>query len=163
MEPSPPAAPSSRSFFAQIESFLELYLVTKAPWQLPIKAKDFFVKFAPWANIIGLVFLVGILLPLLGLSALFAGIGFGLAGLNYYHEVGFLYIGILIDVGLTVVLSVMAAPGLFKHTKFAWRLSIYQILLRFVYSVIFYFSVGGILGTILSLYFWFQIKEYYKN
>ena len=43
-----------KSLFSQLNSFLEEYLVKKAP-QLPTKAKDILVAFAPWLTLIGLI------------------------------------------------------------------------------------------------------------
>jgi hypothetical protein len=56
----------------------------------------------------------------------------------------------------------MALPGLFSKSQGAWKLLYYSILLNLVYSLLNYNLVGGLIGAVIGLYFWFQVKASYK-
>lgn len=141
---------------AKLETTLEEYLVKKAP-ALPENIKELIVRFAPWITVILLVLTLLVILAVLGLGALilpFSVIG----GAGY----GLTYILSLVLTVVTLVLEVMAIPGLFKKKASAWRLLYYATLITAVQNLI-SFNLGGlIIGTLLGLYILFQIKSYYK-
>ena len=85
--------------------FLEYYLVTKAPFQLPDNAKEFIVQWGPWITIVMLVLLLPPLLFVLGIGTVFLPV----AGLGY----GYLLLGVVIE----IVLIVLALPGLFARIR----------------------------------------------
>jgi hypothetical protein len=139
---------------SQLEKTLEGYF-KKAP-ALPAGLKELIVKFAPWLILISLILLLPAILAALGLSALFlpasylGGVGFGL---NYT-------IAMIISIG-TIILEVMALPGLFKRQLSAWRLVFYATLVSALASLIQLNLVGLIVGTAIGLYLLFQVKSYY--
>lgn len=139
----------------KLESFFEEYLVKKAPFTLPPRWKELIVKITPWANIIGFVILLPILLAVLGLYSAFSGLFFW----NPY-VVGSGWITLIL-IFATAILELIAVPGLFKRSIGAWRLLFYAVLLRAV-TGIFHIDLGEIIGMVLSLYLLFQVKSYYK-
>ena len=140
----------------KLEDTLEVYLVDKAPFQLPEAAKEFLVKYGPWIIVLALVMSLPMVLAALGLGAflapfsMLAGVGFGVLGFTMIFTLAML------------ILEVIALPGLFKRQLGSWRLMFYASLLGGVQSVL-SFNLGGlVIGTGLSLYILFQIKSLYK-
>lgn len=119
--------------------------------------REVIVKITPW---LALIFgVLGILTSLsaFGLSAVFSpvvalGGGIGLAtGLMVAAVLG------LVESALMLV----ATPNLFKRKAFGWTLLFWSEAVAIVAAVI-SFSVVGVLVALLSFYFLFQIKSYYK-
>jgi len=140
----------------QLEDLLDLYLVKKAP-ALPKNAKESIVKIAPWVTVIIMILLLPVILGALGLAAVFAPFGF----------IGGVQMGVLGVVSLvlsiaSLVLEAMAIPGLFNKTAQGWRYVYYSTLLTAVDSLIHFNLAGLIIGSLLSLYILFQVKEYYR-
>ena|SRR3990167_1203147 len=145
-----------KSYLKKLEDTLELYLVKKAP-ALPAGAKEIIVKIAPWITLVVLILTLPLILAVLGLGALLAPLSF-LGGVT----TGTGYIVTLIFSGAQLVLEGLAIPGLFKRSKGAWNLVFYASLIGAVQNIV-TFNVGGLLiGSLLSLYILFQIREYYK-
>lgn len=146
-----------KSSLGKLEDTLAEYLVKKAPVQLPKNVKDVIVQFAPWVTLVLLVMTLPILLAVFGLSAILAPLSF-LGGVN----AGMNYFITLAVAAVTVVLEGLAIPGLFKRSKGAWNLLFYASLVGVVQNVL-TFNVGGlVIGSLLGLYFLFQVREYYK-
>lgn len=145
-----------QSYLSKLEDTLALYLVKKAP-VLPANIKEAIVKFAPWITLVVLILTLPLVLAVLGLGALvtpFAFLGGVTAGTNFILT--------LLFSGVSLVLEALAIPGLFKRSKKAWNLIFYAALLGGIQNVV-TFNLGGLLiGTLLSLYLLFQVKEYYK-
>lgn len=142
--------------FGQLEEQLDLYLVKKAP-SIPKEWKELIVKFAPWLTVVMGVLLLFIVLPALGLSIFLLPISF-LGGMragagftiNWFFSLA------------TLVLYFLAIPGLFKQARQAWYWLYYATLLGALENLV-SFNLGGlVIGTLLSLYILFQVKEYYK-
>jgi len=133
---------------------MDLYLVKKAP-PLPKNIKELLVKFAPWITIIVLVLSLQGLLLFFGLGSMFyiPMMGFRL-GLAYNISIIFLLI--------TAVLRGLSIKGLFARTKYGWNMVFYSILVNAIYDLLLGNFVGLILGGLISLYFAFQVREYYK-
>ena len=147
---------SFKSYIKQLEDLLSEYLVKKAP-ALPANVKEAIVRFAPWAVLILFVITLPIVLAVFGLSAVFAPLSF-LGGIT----VGTNYILTIILSAVQLVLEAMAIPGLFQKSRGAWNLVFYSTLVGAVQNIA-TFNLGGlIIGTLLSLYILFQVKEYYK-
>jgi len=149
------------SMFGKLEVTLEEYLGKKAP-QLPKAWKDALVKFVPYLVIIGVV--VGVLgfLALLGLGTFLVPLGTigGMMTGRPFFGVG--YILNILFLGAIVLLEGLAIPGLFSRSKKAWNFLYWSVLVGAVQNVV-SFNIGGlVIGTLLSLYFLFQVKEYYK-
>ena len=140
----------------QLENLLAEYLHKKAP-ALPTGVKEAIVKFAPWITAILLILTLPVLLAILGLGALLAPFSF-FGGI----QAGTNYIVTLVFSGIQLVLEAMAIPGLFARSKKGWTLAYYATLVGGVQNIV-TFNIGGLLiGTLLSLYLLFQIREYYK-
>lgn len=145
-----------KGYLGQLENLLNEYLVKKAP-SLPAGAKEAIVKFAPWVTLIILILTLPLVLAVFGLGALLSPLSF-MGGVT----AGTNYILTLIFSGIQLVLEAMAIPGLFKRSKGAWNLVFYASLLGGIQNAI-TLNLGGLLiGTLLSLYILFQVREYYK-
>ena len=145
-----------------LEMTLEEYLVKKAPFQLPKNVKEIIVKFAPYLAILGVVMGVPGVLALLGAGTILAPLGF-VGGMMTGRP--FLGIGFIINVlflGVMVVLEALAIPGLFSRSKKAWTFLYWSSLVGVVQNIV-SFNIGGlVIGGLISMYFLFQVKEYYK-
>ena len=142
--------------FGQLESTLDLYLVKKAP-SLPKNFKELLVSLAPWATVVMIIIGLPAFLAVLGISAYTLPLAYWAGarlGFMYYLSIAFL--------GATLVIRAMAVPGLFARKLAAWKLLYYAALLGMVYSLLNYAIFSALIGTLVGLYFLFQIKEYYK-
>lgn len=155
------ATEKKQSLLAQVEETLELYLYKKAP-AVPENVREILVKVAPWVNVIGIV------MGLLALPAIFALFGIGaalapfaaLGGASTIHLGTTLVISTLLLVPV-LVLQIMAAKGLFNQEAKAWKLMFYAELLSAVSSLI-GFSITGVLWSLVFIYLLFQIRSEYK-
>lgn len=151
----------SSKIIEQLEIFLEKYLVEKAP-SIPKSWKDFLVKITPYLVIIGVISGVPVVLALLGITSFVIPLGtFGgmmtgrpLLGVGYLIQALFLIV--------VLFLEALAIAPLFARKKKGWRYLYYAALINGLNSLI-HFDLGGlIIGTGLSLYLLFQVKEYYN-
>ena len=149
------------SMMKRLEGLLEEYLAKKAPG-LPKNWKEFLVKITPYLVIIGVILGVPAVLALLGISSFVIPLGtFGgmmtgrpLLGVDYLIQVLFLII--------VLFLEALAIAPLFRRKKKGWQYLYYAALINGLNSLI-HFELGGlIIGTGLSLYLLFQVKEYYN-
>lgn len=147
-------------YIKQLEDFLNLYLVKKAP-ALPKNWKEFIVKISPWLVIVGAVLAAWALIGLFtAMSNLNAAAPYAAAMSQITIGPQF-YISIALSIAV-IVLELLALPGLFARTKKGWNLVFYASLVSAVSSLI-SMNIGSlIIGTLLSLYILFQIREYYK-
>ncbi len=150
-----------KSLMRQLEDNLDLYLGKKAP-SLPKEWKEFLVKVAPYLAILGVILGVPAILALLGVGTFIVPLG-TLGGALTGRP--FLGIGFLVNVlflGAIIVLEALSISPLFKRSKVGWNYMYYATLLGAVQNLI-SFNVGGlVIGTLLSLYLLFQVKELYK-
>lgn len=150
-----------RSMLGKLEITLEEYLGKKAP-QLPKGWKEIIVKFAPYLVIIGVVSGVLSFLALLGLGTFLVPLGTIGGMMTGRPFLGFGYILNIVFLGAIILLEGLAIPGLFSRSKKAWTFLYWSALVGIVQNIV-SFNVGGlIIGGLLSLYFLFQVKEYYK-
>lgn len=141
----------------QLTDTLELYLVKKAPFTLPTGVKEFIVNVGPWITLVLMILALPLILALLGLGAILTPFSF-LGGV----QAGFGYIVGLVFSIIVLVLEAMALPGLFKKKKAGWNMMYYAMLLTAVEKLVRFDLAGLIIGTTISLYFLFQVREYYK-
>lgn len=130
-----------KEILPKIENFLETYLSKKAP-ALPMGVKKFMVTVWPYFILIGLLFDIPFVLN-----------GGFILNFNFLKFVGL----------VTFVLQAIALPNIFRKKANGWKLLYYVVLINSVVSL---FSEGifnFIVGTIVSLYLIFQIKEFYSN
>ena len=145
-----------RSFMKQLEDTLDLYFRQKAP-ALPPNVKEAIVRFGPWIALILIILSLPALLFVLGLGTLLAPFSF-LGGIT----VGFTYTITMVFSIARLVLEVMALPGLFRRARSGWYLMYYAALLGVVQHVLTFSIVGLIIGSLISFYILFQIREYYS-
>ena len=147
-------SPNVKAILSKLDNFLEEYLVKKVPG-LPKQIKELLVNYGPYLIIVSLFFAIPSILALLGLSTLSLPFrSFGRLGFNYTLSTIVLLV--------TLVLRVIALPGLLKKKASAWKLMYYAVLVGALHSLLL-FNLGGlIIGSLLSLYVLFQIKSYYK-
>jgi hypothetical protein len=151
-----PKTDKSGNPLQQLEETLDLYLGKKAP-PLPENIKETIVKISPWVTLVVLIISLPAILAVFGIGALLTPLSF-MGGLNG----GFSYMLSMLVSVVTLVLEGIAIPGLMKRTKQGWNLVYYSVLIGLVANII-SMNVGGILiGTLVPLYFLFQVKSYYK-
>lgn len=152
--------PDLNASLGQLEKTLDLYLGEKAP-QLPKNVREIIVNLAPWLTLIGIVISLPLVLLALGLGALatpFMFLAGPAAGVSY----GVNYTISMVVLGVALVLDAFAIPGLFSRSRKGWRLVYWAVLVSLVSNLFTLNIVGGLVGALISLYFLFQIKEYYK-
>ena len=159
MEPANPLRPVTAADYpgpyALLEKELAPYFIDKAP-AASIEFKEGFVKYFPWITVVLLVLLLPVLLMALGLGAALTPFGF-LGGVG----AGLGYVLSLVLAGATLVLDVLALPGLFGRRRSGWKWAYYGQLLSIISNVL-TFSIFGILMGGLFLYLLFQVRSYYK-
>jgi membrane protease YdiL (CAAX protease family) len=140
----------------QLEETLEVYLVKKAPFSIPENWKELIVQFTPYLIILGIV---GSILILFGaLVSPFTAF----LGPRYALSYSFNYVLSMVVLAVVIVLEAMAVPGLFKREEKAWRFLFYASLVNVVSGFLGGDWVGMIIGTLISWYILFQVKEYYR-
>ena len=145
----------------QLEETLEVYLVKKAPFSIPENWKELIVRFAPYLTILGIVVSVPAILAVLGIGALVSPFT-AFLGPRYALSYSFNYVLSMVTLAVVVVLEALAVPGLFKREQKAWRFLFYASLVNVVSGFLGGDWVGMIIGTLISWYVLFQVKEYYK-
>ena len=143
------------SALPQIEAPLDEYLGQKAP-QIPEKWRQLIAKISPWLTLIALVFTIPAILALLGLN-LVSVAAVGAVGLHR----GPGYTVFLVVMAATFVLEILAVPGLFKRSKQGWVYVFYASLISTALNIL-TFNVGSLLGSVISLYILFQVKNQYR-
>jgi hypothetical protein len=146
---------------SQLEDTLEVYLVKKAPFSIPENWKELIVQFAPYLTILGIVVSVPAVFAVLGLGALVSPFT-AFLGPRYALSYSFNYILSMVALVVVIVLAAMAVPGLFKRQEKAWRFLFYASLVNVVSGFFGGDWVGMIIGTLISWYVLFQVREYYK-
>ena len=147
-------------FVGKVEAWLDEYMVTKAPFQIPMGGKEFLAQVAPYLIIVFSILALPAILALFGFTAFLAplamvtgsGMGWGFFGV----------ISVVTSI-IALVLDVMAIPGLFKRTHASWRLLFYASLVSLVGGILSPGAVGAVIGAIIGWYILFQVKELYKN
>ncbi len=145
-----------KTYLAQLDELFGEYLGRKAP-TLPKGVKEAIVKFGPYIALIFTILAVPAVLLALGLGTLLTPFSF-FAGVTAGFSFG---LGVVFAL-ITFVMEAVAIPGLFKRAKSSWNLLYYATLLGVLQNII-TFNLGGlVIGSLLSLYFLYQVKEYYK-
>lgn len=136
---------------------LEYYLVTKAPYTLSPKVREWIVKYGPWIDVVILILLAPAILLTLGVGAVVLPLS-AVAGPAAAHGLGLALVALVAQVGLMV----LALPGLFARKKAGWNLTFYGVVFSLVYSVLNLNIIGGVVSAVLSSYVLFQVRSYYK-
>lgn len=140
-----------------LTKILEEYLVKKAP-ALPANIKSLLVQWAPWVALVAVVLGVPGVLAFFGLGAMLYTSPYG--GYMVAHSLTYTLAIVVLVVSLVV--RGLSVPGLMKRTKSGWNLLYYSTLISAGYSLLAFDFVGLIVGTLVSLYLVFQVKESYK-
>jgi hypothetical protein len=151
------SASNTKGIVSQLEAILDEYMVKKAPFTIPMNGKEMIVKIAPYVVIVFAIMSVPVLLAGLGLSAMLAPF----AMLGGYHSVA-AFISIAFAI-VSLVINVMAVPGLFAREKKGWRLAFYSSIVSFVGNILTFNIAGGVIGALIGWYILFQVKELYKK
>ncbi len=149
-----------KSAISDLEDTLESYLVDKAPFSIPSEWKDLIVGFLPWIVIAGTLAAAQGALSYLGWSSWGTQFGYG-PGFRY----GLMNPGNSIQLliwGLMAVLQALSIPGLFKKQERSWRLLYYVGLVNAVRSLLIFDVIGFAVGSLLTFYVLFQVKDYYS-
>ncbi|MEI8343587.1 MAG: hypothetical protein WCF93_01400 [Candidatus Moraniibacteriota bacterium] len=154
-----------KGLLSQLETMLDEYMVKKAPFTLPKDAKEFIVKVSPYLIIVFAIMALPLIFAALGLTAVLSP--FAMMG-GYGYGLGFGWgFGAIIALAvsiITVLIEVIALPGLFKRTKGSWRLLFYASVVSLIGGILSISGiVGAIVGAIIGWYILFQVKELYKN
>lgn len=162
-----PVSPPFSGPLASFEGWLYGLLVTKAPFQVPVKAKDVIVKIAPWVTLV---------VALLSLPAIFAIFTIStyvgsVYGAYVMSSVGPMYYVAIALLVVEVVLMVLSIAPLMKQKRQGWLLVFYSSTISIAYSIIGAFSYGfnpvglltGLISAAISYYVIFQIRSYYKK
>ncbi|PIY72218.1 chromate transporter [Candidatus Roizmanbacteria bacterium CG_4_10_14_0_8_um_filter_33_9] len=147
---------SYKEYLTDLEKLFEEYLHKKAP-ALPEGVKEAIVRFGPWITLIMMILAAPVLLAALGIGTFLSPFAF-MGGIN----AGFGYMAGLLFSVVVIVLELIALPGLFKREMKSWRLMYYVTLLNAVHNAISLNISGLVIGTLLSMYILFQVREYYK-
>ena len=148
--------------FNKIEALCDEYLVKKAPFTLPANVKEIIVKLSPYFAIVAVVLGIPAVLALFGLGAFIVPMGTIGGLISGRPFLGFGYILATVILAINIIIEAIAVPGLFSRSKKAWRLIYYASLINIVHELITLNLGGMIVGGLISLYFIFQVKEYYK-
>ena len=149
-----------KSSFSKLDKLLNLYLVEKAP-ELPKQAKDILVTFTPWLTLIGVIYTIPIIFMAFGLGAILAPLSVFTGAANALNY-GITYTFAMVILAVALVFDIIALTGLFNRTKKGWTFLYYATLVGFLSNLFSFNWLGGLISTILILYFIFQIKTYYK-
>ncbi len=135
--------------------FLEYYLVTKSPVQLPEGVKEVIVKFGPWVDLVLVALMSPALLLLFGIGAFVMPLAVATG------DGGGLTLA-LVALAAQLALMLAALPGLFQRKRIGWTLSLASVGVNLVYSVLQFQLITGLIGAVIGAYVLFQIKSYYK-
>jgi len=141
-----------KTILVELENKLAEFFTKKLP-ALPENVKEFIVKYEPHFTIITVV--LAILALVIGIItapfAFLGGIKIGLAQI----------ISVLFGV-VSIVLEIKAVKGLFKREMKAWKLLFYVSLIGAFSNLLRFDIFGLIIGSGISWYVLFQIRNYYK-
>lgn len=173
--PKDPAPPVSGPL-AQFEAWLYDMLVYKAPFHLPVKAKDWIVQYGPWIALVGGIIAALVVVPatltVLG-AAGYSSMMYGAYG--YYAPtvaaaIPVLYLSLAVF-AVQLIVMFIAIPMLLKRQRKGWLLLFYSDLVSLVYTLVNSFTygfnfgtlLGGLIGAVIGFYLLFQIRSYYKS
>lgn len=164
-EQKPQAKSDVKGLLSQLEALLDEYMVNKAPFALPKEVKEFIVNVSPYLVIIFALLALPLIFAALGLTAILSPFAMlGGYGYGYGFSWGFFAIIGLASAVITMILEIIAVPGLFKRTRGAWTLLFYASIVSLIGSILSLSGIiGGIIGAIIGWYILFQVKELYSN
>ncbi|MEI7750360.1 MAG: hypothetical protein WCJ25_05175 [Candidatus Moraniibacteriota bacterium] len=147
----------TKNALAQLESMLDEYLVKKAPFTIPEDGKELIVKISPYITLIFAVMGLPLIFGAIGLTALLAPMAFLGA---HYGVTAFLS---AIFAAISLILELIAVPGLFARSKKGWTFAFYATIVSVLGNIVSFDIVGGVIGAVIGWYILFQVKEKYVN
>lgn len=153
---------TKESTLGGLEGFFDTYLRVKAPWQLPVKAKEFIVKYGPWISLVLLVIGAITIIPLLILA-----LGLNLVAMPFLAATGYVqnsmwgFVHIIITL-IVLIMEGIAIPGLLKRRLSGWHMLYHAMLLSALGSLISLDIISFVVGLVISMFILFQIRDYYK-
>jgi len=148
-------------YVGEADKFFEDIYLKKAPFTIPDNWKELIVKIVPYLNVIGIILALMALSVLLGVGALLTVGGAMTGGANPLSSMSGIFTMVFTVAGL--VISIMAAQGLFKRKAAAWRLVFYGTLLGVLQNILFLNVFGLVVTFVVGLYVWYQVKAKYTN
>lgn len=149
--------PTVTEYADNLSASLEKFFIGSLP-ALPDNIKEFIVKISPYLTLFMMLLLSPVILAGLGLGAIIAPLSF-LGGLG----TGFGFIlGLIVAFG-SLILSLLALPGLFKREKRSWRLVYYASLLSLVNTLFNEGLLSLLISAFISFYILFQVKSKYTK
>jgi hypothetical protein len=162
-----------------LEKQLNDVMVKNAPYQLPKALKEWMVKYAPWiALIVGIIGLwsAWTLWQLSRVTDSLVDYANSLSKtfgtpVPVAHSLNIFWYLALIVLVIQSVMQIAAFTGLREKRKNGWNWLFYSALLN-VLTAVFYIFVDGrgvvsfiwsLIGTVIGLYFLFQIRSYYTS
>ncbi len=149
--------PTVTDYADNLSTKLEGFFVGSLP-ALPDNIKEFIVKVGPYITLVMMIMLLPVIVAGLGLGAVVTPLSF-LGGVS----TGFGFILSMVFAFGTLILNLMALPGLFKREKRSWKLIYYATLLSLIDDLITLRLGGLIISTLISFYFLFQVKGKYTK
>lgn len=149
-----------QEFEQKIDALGELYLIKKAPFQIPENGKEIIVKYGPYITLVllivssPLIFFVNSIGSIFTPFGVFAGYSTGL--------VFSMFINSAISL-VELVITIIALPGLFKRQLSSWRLMWYSSWLSILIQLINFHLIPLIFTLLITFYFLYQIKSYYHQ
>lgn len=141
-----------------LEQTLDLYFNKKAP-ALPAGAKEFLVNIAPWVTVIAVLLSLPAALALIGINSFV--MPYSSVGMMGYSTGSMWMVSSALLV-VTLVLEALAIPGLFSRSKSGWNFVFYSSLVSIISSIVLLNLVGAVISAVISFYFLFQLRSYYK-
>lgn len=166
-KPATSVVPPFSGPLAKFEAWLYSLLVTKAPFQIPVKAKEVIVKIAPWVTLVVALISLPAIFAVFTISS-YVGTMYGAYVMAAIGPVYYVSVAVLV---VQVVLMALSIAPLMKQKRSGWLLVFYSSTISVVYSVVNTFSygfniatlLGGLIGAAISYYVLFQVRSYYKN
>lgn len=164
----------------QLEKQLDEVFVKNAPFQLPKDVKDWIVKYLPYINLF-----FGVM-SLWAAWAVYDAARIANGFVEYANELNRAFgtgneistsrLSLAVWVGVIAlvvqgVIWIAAYPGTKARQKSGWNLLFLAVGLNAVYGLVSLFTyyggignfLGYIIGTVIGLYFLFQIRSYYNG
>ncbi len=134
-------------------------LFKKLP-SLPKDIKELIVKNAPILNYIIIAITAYSAIMLFGVTSYFSTFAPIIPVHSIFGFSTFLSLAFLVA---SVVLFIKAIPGLKNQKIDGWNMMFYASLIQLVYSFFSGNLISQLFGTVVGLYFLFQVKSYYKK
>jgi hypothetical protein len=151
-----------KSALESLEGTLKVYFADKAPFQLPEKAKETIVKIAPYLAIVGVIFGAIGFLTLLGSGTFLMPLGTVAGAVTGHPFIGVGFILNALFLGAVVLIEALSIKGLFARKMSAWKLMFYASLVSLVGDLVGLNLINLIISAVVSWYFLFQVRSYYK-